>query len=146
MCTYVCACVPPCTCQWRETWSSPAFDLLLAAGQVSHVAASLYSGTAELSLQILTQSNMLRHIYALFFSGSFSLPPNHTHTHTMNELIIPFSYSSTHIHHRMCFVSQVHRHGDECSHSLNNSPILYKQLNNWRFIARSVLNFLPLVL
>lgn len=50
---------------------SPVVDLLLAAGQVSCVAASLYSGTAELGLQRthntpklskLTHSSMHRHI------------------------------------------------------------------------------------
>lgn len=160
--------MPQCACQWRERWRSPAFDLLLAAGQVSRVAASLYSGTAELSLQILTQSNMLRHTCVL----SFFFPPAHSaclptprkdthrhtgtrpHTHT-NELIIPFSYSFSLIHHWTCFASQGQLHGDGCSRSLNISQILCSKLimegqNPLKNVdtvfigSASVLSFLPL--
>lgn len=46
-------------------WSSPACDLLLAAGQVSCVAASLYSVTAEFGPYRLTENNTLRHIWII---------------------------------------------------------------------------------
>lgn len=49
----------------EKIWPSPAIDLLLAAGQVSSVAASLYSDTAELGLHRLTEHNMLRHIWII---------------------------------------------------------------------------------
>lgn len=39
-------------------WSSPAGDLLLAAGQVSCVAASLYSVSAEPGLHRLTENTL----------------------------------------------------------------------------------------
>lgn len=40
-------CFNLCMCQRTEWGASPVGDLLLAAGQVSCVPASLYSGTAE---------------------------------------------------------------------------------------------------
>lgn len=42
----------------EKTWSSPAGDLLLAAGQVSCVAASLYSVSAEPGLHRLTENTL----------------------------------------------------------------------------------------
>lgn len=79
VCTQVLVCVLICVYVSEDLMQhSPVVDLLLAAGQVSCVAASLYSGTAELGLQKLTHSNMHRHTntYVLFFLFlTPSLPP-----------------------------------------------------------------------
>lgn len=56
-CALACAFIPVHVSE-EGARCSPAVDLSLAAGQVSCVAASLYSGTAEPGPQELTHSNM----------------------------------------------------------------------------------------
>lgn len=79
---------------------SPAFDLLLAAGQVSSVAASLYSNTAELGLHRLTEHHMLRHIWIIQTQLT-------AHTNTNLNPFSPFCSLLTLIHHcASCLVSK----------------------------------------
>lgn len=119
-CVYASACVCIHLCVYvseEGVRRSPVVDLLLAAGQVSCVAASLYSGTAELGLQSthntqkvskLTHSNMHRHrsTYALFFS--VLLPPD-THLADGINSLASLSSSFTHIHHSVSCWQVNHR-------------------------------------